>query len=182
LTHQRAVQVGVDHIVAIANANSTPGFLRYLGFQLVTPLDVRMCFKLPRPSGANIDWQWRRKWGTEDLSWRLNNPGGNYWLSVDDDFSGIIGTTKYPGVRAVLKVEADPLLRRRAGTQLRRGGVLSPVLWFGKCPELKFTAAFDVPMRLRPSPFNLVFHDLTSKNRRLDPERIHFEAADFDVM
>jgi hypothetical protein len=182
LTHRQALQVGVDHIVAIANANSTPGFLRYLGFQLITPLDVRMCFKLPRPGDANVDWQWRRKWSVEDLSWRFNNPGGNYWLSAGADFSCVIGTTKYRGVRAVLKVESDPVLRRQCETQLRPSRVRPPVLWFGKCPELEFAATFDVPMRLRPSPFNLIFHDLTSRNRSLDPERVHFEAADFDVM
>lgn len=182
MTHRRAVEVDVDHIVAIANANSTPGFLRHLGFQLVTPLDVRFSLTLPRPSGAAVAWQWRRKWSAADLSWRLKNPGGCYWLAGDGDFSWIVGTTKYPGVRAVLKVESDPLLRRQAEQQLPRRPTWPPVLWFGKRPELKFPAAIDVPMRLRPSPFNLIFHDLTSQNRRLAPQRVHFEAADFDVM
>jgi ribosomal protein S18 acetylase RimI-like enzyme len=182
MAHQRAQQIGVDHIVAIANANSTPGFLRYLGFQLVTPLDVRMCLTLPRPSGAHSEWQWRRKWRSDDLSWRLHNPGGNYWLSAADDFSCILGRTKYPGVRAVLKVESDPLLRQQIGEQLPQGVTWPPVLWFGKNPELKFAGAIDVPKSLRPSPFNLVFYDLTAQKRRLDPRRVHFEAADFDVM
>lgn len=182
MTHQRALEAGVDHIVAIANANSTPGFLRYLGFQLVTPLDVRMCWTLPRPSSAAIDWQWRRKWRAEDLSWRLGNPSGRYWLAAHGDFSWILGTTKYPGVRAVLKVESEPHLRRQAENQLSRRIAWPPVLWFGKCPELNFRAAFDVPARLRPSPFNFIFRDLTSRITRLAPERVHFEAADFDVM
>lgn len=182
LTHQRAADVGVDHIVAIANANSTPGFLRHLGFQLVTPLDVRLSLTLPRPSGADVGWQWRRKWNAADLSWRLKNPGGRYWLAGSGDASWIVGVTKYRGVRAVLKVETDPLLRRQAEQQLHRQVTPPPLLWFGKRPELKFASAIDVPMRLRPSPFNLVFYDLMGRNRRLTPERVHFEAADFDVM
>jgi len=168
--------------IAIANANSTPTFLRHLGFHLVTPLDVRMCLTLPRPSGAKIDWQWRRKWSAKDLAWRLDNPGGHYWRSAAADFSCIIGTTKYPGVRAVLKVESEPLLRRQAESQLRPRATWCPVLWFGKCPELRFQAAIDVPTRLRPSPFNFIFHALTSRKTRLMPEHVHFEAADFDVM
>src|SRR5262249_30642237 len=52
MAHQLAVDRGVDHIVAIANANSTPTFLRHLGFHLVTPLDVRFCLTPPRPSGV----------------------------------------------------------------------------------------------------------------------------------
>jgi hypothetical protein len=182
MTHERAVAVGVDHIVAIANANSTPGFLRYLGFSLVTQLDVRFCLTPPRPSGAVIDWQWRRRWSAEDLSWRLANPGGNYWLAPNDDFSCVVGTTKYLGVRAVLKVETDPLLRRQIEKQLVRRATWPPLLWFGKSPALKPWASVAVPMRLRPSPFNLIFRDLTSRRSRLTPERMHFEAADFDVM
>jgi hypothetical protein len=182
MTHARAAQVGIDHIVAIANANSTPGFLRHLGFQLVTPLDVRMCLTLPRPSGGKVEWQWKRKWRADDLSWRLDNPGGHYWRAAASDFSWIIGATKYPGVRAVLKVDSDPLLRRQVDDQLPERFTWPPLLWFGKRPELTFQTAIDVPMRLRPSPFNLVFHDLTSQNRRLDPALVHFEAADFDVM
>jgi hypothetical protein len=182
MTHRRAVEVGVDHIVAIANANSTPGFLRHLGFQLVTPLDVRLCMTLPRPSGVQVAWQWRRKWSAADLSWRLENPGGCYWLAGSGDSSWIIGTTKYRGVRAVLKVESDPLLFRKAEHQLSRRVTWPPVLWFGKRPDLEFQAAIDVPTRLRPSPFNLVFYDLTSQNRHLAPQHVCFEAADFDVM
>jgi hypothetical protein len=182
LTNERAVELGVDHIVAIANASSTPGFLRHLGFSLVTPLDVRFCLTPPRPSGAVIDWQWRRKWSAADLSWRLANPGGHYWLAANDDFSCVAGGTKYPGVRAVLKVETDPLLRGQIEKQLARRATWPPLLWFGKSPELKSPASIAVPMRLRPSPFNFIFRDLTARRTRLAPERVHFEAADFDVM
>jgi hypothetical protein len=182
MTHQRAAELGVDHIVGVANANSTPGFLRHLGFDLVTSLDVRFCLRPPQPSGAVIDWQWRRKWSAEDLAWRLANPGGNYWLATNADFSCVAGSTKYPGVRAVLKVETDPLLRRQIEKQLERRATWPPLLWFGKCPELKLDASVAVPMRLRPSPFNFIFRDLTARRTRLTPERVHLEAADFDVM
>jgi GNAT superfamily N-acetyltransferase len=183
MAHQRASENGVDHIVAIANANSTPTFLRHLGFHLVTPLDVRMCLMPPRPSGATIDWQWRRTWSAEDLAWRLRNPSGHYWRSTCTvDFTCIIGTTKYPAIHAVLKVESDPSLRRQTESQLPASATWRPVLWFGKCPELEFQTAIGVPMRFRPSPFNFIFHDLTSRKTRLAPEYVHFEAADFDVM
>lgn len=182
LAHRAASEAGVDHIVAVANANSTPTFLRHLGFHLITPLDVRMCLAPPRPGGAAIDWQWRRKWSIKDFAWRLDNPSGHYWRSSDGEFSCIIGTTKYPGVRAVLKVESEPSLRLQAERQLPTRATWRPILWFGKCPELKFGVSIDVPMRLRPSPFNFIFRDLTSRRTELLPERVHIEAADFDVM
>lgn len=182
IAHERAVELGVDHIVAIANASSTPTFLRHLGFSLVTPLDVRFCLTPPRPSGAVVDVQWRRKWSAADLSWRLANPAGNYWLAANDDFSCIAGRTKYPGVRAVLKVETDPPLRRQIEKQLARRATWPPLLWFGKYPDLKLQASIAVPSRLRPSPFNFIFRDLTARRTLLAPERVHFEAADFDVM
>jgi hypothetical protein len=156
--------------------------LRSLGFQLVTPLDVRMCLTLPRPSGARIEWQWRRKWSAEGLAWRLKNPSGRYWLAGNGAVSWILGTTKYRGVRAILKVESDLLMLGQAERQLPRRVTWPPVLWFGLSPELKFSASVEVPMRIRPSPFNLVFHDLSSRHRWLMPGRVHFEAADFDVM
>jgi GNAT superfamily N-acetyltransferase len=183
MAHELARQSGVDHIVAIANANSTPTFLRHLGFHLVTPLDVRICPMLPKPNGAVIDWQWRRRWHSQDLAWRLRNPSGTYWRSAATAAcTAIIGTTKYPGVRAVLKVESEPELRSEAERQLPQRATFGPLLWFGRCPQLTFTAAVDVPMRLRPSPFNFIFHDLGGRKSKLVPERVHFEAADFDVM
>lgn len=185
MAHALARDSGVDHIVAIANANSTPTFLRHLGFHLVTPLDVRICLMLPKPSGVAVDWQWRRRWRAEDLAWRLRNPSGTYWRSpaaAAAACTAIIGTTKYPGVRAVLKVESEPELRSEAQRQLPQRTTVGPLLWFGRCPQLTFKAAVDVPMRVRPSPFNFIFHDLGGRGTAPAPERVHVEAADFDVM
>lgn len=182
MTQRRALELGVDHIVGVANANSTLGFVRHLGFQLVTPLDVRMCLTLPSPSGERIEWQWRRKWSAEALAWRIKNPGGSYWIAKEGDVSWILGATKYRGVRGLLKVESDPALATQVSRFLPRRSTWPPILWFGLRRDLSFPAAFNVPMRVRPSPFNLIYLDLGSRRVRLMPERVHFEAADFDVM
>jgi len=40
---------------------------------------------------------------------------------------------------------------------------------------------FDVPARLRPSPLNLLWYDLTGQDRRHDPAKVRYEVFDFDA-
>ena len=180
--HERAAEIGIDHIVAIANASSTPTFVRHLGFRCVTQLNVEVLLA-PIQIRPEIQTQWRRRWQVEDLAWRLSNPGGNYWRASNlSKNCHIVGTTKYPGVHAVLKVEADIELRRQAETQLVRRANWRPLLWFGKSPQFSSAASVSVPLRLRPSPFNFIYRGLKSGSLAPEPEQVHFEAADFDVM
>ncbi len=50
----QAVARGIVSIVGVANANSTPGFLRHLGFSLVRALPVRVAPPLPGRSHVAI--------------------------------------------------------------------------------------------------------------------------------
>jgi hypothetical protein len=40
---------------------------------------------------------------------------------------------------------------------------------------------FDLPERLRPSPLNLLWYDLTGENRRHDPAKVQYDLFNFDA-
>ena len=44
------------------------------------------------------------------------------------------------------------------------------------------SAYLNVPMRLRPSPLNMIFKDLSGAARKLDASKVRMEAIDFDVL
>lgn len=97
---------GVETIVGVANANSTPGFLRRLSFELAGPLPATVLAPLPgRGRGVWSDWAGEaafapggvaggdlepllapparglaRAWTPETLRWRLAAPGSRYAL------------------------------------------------------------------------------------------------------
>ena len=67
----------------MANANSTPGFLRKLGFTLVGPLDAKVGVGalLPEPALSVLGTQFRRDWDRASLQWRCANPHRGYRLA-----------------------------------------------------------------------------------------------------
>ena len=55
--------------------------------------------------------------------------------------------------------------------------------WIGLDPDRSWLGRLyaPVPMRLRPAPLNLVFRDLTGRNRCPKPERTQVDMLDFDA-
>jgi hypothetical protein len=55
-------------------------------------------------------------------------------------------------------------------------------MWIGIDPHLtKAGVLAPLPDRLKPSPLNLIFRDLTGKNRTLDRAALRFTLLDFDA-
>jgi len=56
--------------------------------------------------------------------------------------------------------------------------------WIGLDPSMRWGGSLymNVPMRFRPSPLNLIFKDLSGKARSLKPDRVRFQAMDFDIL
>jgi hypothetical protein len=68
--------------------------------------------------------------------------------------------------------------------QLRRKIVVNPIkLWMGLDPacDWRKSAYAALPERLKPSPLNLIFKDLTNRGRTIDPATALFRLADFDA-
>ena len=178
---EEARKAGADHIAGVANANSIPGF-RKLGFQEVQRLDVRLCSRLPRlvPDAKTY---WERMWTPEELQWRCAHPFQQYRRREFAACTMISTTTRYPLLRAVARLEGDPVLRESVG-DLVPDRSLRPKLWFGISPRFRFSPLLQwpVPRFLRPSPFHFIFLDLKDKDRQLYPDACHVEGIDFDVI
>jgi len=83
-TFDYARDAGYDFVVGAANQNSTHGFVKKLGFQLVTPLDAKIGVGAIS-SKANVDAPaFERIWDQASIAWRLSNPVVRYGVSGAD--------------------------------------------------------------------------------------------------
>ena len=184
MTYEAGAQAGFDGVYGVANANSTPGFVRKLGFQLVRPLEARVGLgrlrHAPKPSASALSFE--RSWTPAALAWRCANPHnrvhavpnrGGQPLQLHAAAMG-----KHIPAYAELEAPAAPALV---------GGdtaVLSPLrLFIGLAPDAtsRYWNYASIPMRLRPSPLNLIWRPFTPRTPTLDATRIQFTFLDFDA-
>ncbi len=115
-SYSAAASQGIQAIIGVANANSTPGFLRRLGFTLICPLPVVAGLVVPSTSkkikshAISSDFlssslfnsltetlssepgrAAKQQWNTEKLRWRLGSPRSRYAFHTHD--SGVLITT-----------------------------------------------------------------------------------------
>ena len=76
-TYEKAAELGYKFVIGVANANSTHGFLKYLGFYLVAPLEFKVGIGDIFKYADHIDKN-RVYYDTDSLKWRLNNPEFKY--------------------------------------------------------------------------------------------------------
>lgn len=100
-TYARGTDMGMAAVYGVANANSTPSFIRRLGFELIRPLDAKIGIGRLTTHGRDIaDVEFRRSWDAPSLSWRIKNPMAKYRVSgLSGDAVGITGKTHIPGLR-----------------------------------------------------------------------------------
>lgn len=181
-TYQLGHSLGVTVVFGVANANSTPGFVRKLGFQLVRQLDA--CVGLGAP--VRIDWsrvpsmsQFRRLWSPAQLKWRAQSPANALVISTGaGGIATISAKTDHTGFRAWGQLPLpEPVT---VG--------MTPVLpafnlFLGLLPEGTYRQGLSrrVPDRLRPSPLNLIFRHLGDASTTLDPGNVCFGFCDFDA-
>ncbi|HEX4711843.1 GNAT family N-acetyltransferase [Phenylobacterium sp.] len=155
----QGADAGFDFVIGIANANSTPGFLRKLAFQDVGRLHAGLLARTPRAfSGAPVQYQ--GAWREDLLSWRLANPLGRYVTARRGDLLGVWAKTHLPFVRcaAFLPAVGEAPARRNFGPP-------AATLFMGLEPRMALgqQGFLPLPERLRPSPLNLIW-------RRLGPD------------
>ena len=173
-TYERAASLGYEFVVGVANQQSTPGFLSKLGFQLVAPLHVSVGFGEPSDQRGS-DAEFERLWTVESRKWRSANPARSYYnihgrIACSGDIPGakvLLSSTDWSdcGIHSKSFEWTHPMTVWL--------GLPAPLRWMGR--------ALPLPTALRPSPLNLIFLDLTSKSRTLDPARVCFNAIDFDA-
>ena len=182
-TYQRAKELGYAFVIGVSNANSTPGFVRRLGFKLILPLVANLGFgktNYPQSREDAIIPAYERMWTKELLNWRLENPAQNYTIREFDDKFIIEGDTGKLGIRVVLG-GFDRSLFPEVRTSTRN--TINPLkLWLGIDNSIDWRNSwyYTIPARFRPSPLNLIFKNLTGCIE-LDSTDIKFQAIDFDV-
>ena len=181
-TYAAAAAEGIALVYGVANANSTPGFVRKLGFSLVEPLESRIGLG---PLGR-FDWngrvaqaRFRQAWSPETLAWRTANPANPVRLARRDaDSIALAAPTGRPLVHAwaVLPTPGGdvslPVRADRAALRVWLGLMPAGSGRYGLYPEL--------PQRLRPSPLNLIFRALDGQGR-LERGESAFSFLDFDA-
>lgn len=175
LTHQAAKQDGLDFIIAVSNANSTPGFIKHLGFQLICPLEVKWGWgKIICDKSSKSMY---KIYSSEVLGWRLkhskytclhNNLYGKYGLNFGiKTFMGCLDLDQYNNLNVT-----------------KSHNCFSPLnLYIGLGADLSKGYYFNFPKFIKHSPFNLIFKPLRdSINTHIMKEDVFFQLIDFDVV
>jgi Acetyltransferase (GNAT) domain len=208
-TIAEASRRGVEVVVGVANASSTPGFVRRLEFELLTPLPASVVIPTPGRSGG-ISSGWAdgsafehdglagrlepllaapasgeaRRWTPQTLSWRLARPGARYALHRAEELLAVSCRDSRHGVRVaiLLKVFAASRLsaaRQRALVRAACRFHRAPIALHVGLNELLDVRGIALPERLRESPLNLIYRRLLAQAPA--PSVVRFEFLDFDA-
>jgi Acetyltransferase (GNAT) domain len=182
LTYEAGAAAGFHCVFGVANANSTSGFVRKLGFQFVQQLEARIGF-----GGLGIDWnsvgrntQFERIWSAKSLAWRCANPKN----PVASHTTG--GLTQFFARAEGVFLSAYCELPTEGENNVSISGQkpLSPArLFIGlvPAPANRFYRYISIPQRLRPSPLNFLYLPLTQKQMPIEPDSIKLSFLDLDA-
>jgi len=177
-TFEAALTAGRRFVVGIANAQSTLLFERLLKFQLVGPLEARIGTGPVRRRASGALPCFRRLWDEEVLKWRLSRPENPYRLARRGRKGTVYAPTGIGGIYA----EMGEFDGERIPALVQALRSFNPLkLWIGLDPERSAPGYIPVPRRLKPSPLNMIFKDLSGAGRSLDIRRVRFDAIDFDA-
>jgi GNAT superfamily N-acetyltransferase len=198
---------GIATVLGVANANSTPGFVRRLGFELITQLPTTILVPLPGLGHTGFESHWSepdsnmilseyrdliasqspgltRAWSIETLTWRLAAPAARYALHCGDDLLAVTTVDRRIGINiaVLLKVFASgPVSAHTTRTLVRsicRWHRAPLALHIGLNDRLALRG-LPVSSLLRPSPLNLIRRALDDADRH--PRIQFFELLDFDA-
>jgi hypothetical protein len=197
----------VSAIVGVANAQSTPGFLGKLGFDLVGPLDVSVLPWRPSRQARSFDpvvladltsddvlrstqevreGSVARKWDAAELLWRLSPPSASFRLLRGEHVLAVTCSSSHRGipVAIILKVFvrashgiADLVPVASAACRQHRAVA---ALYAGRNPDLR-VRGISLPRRFRPSPLNLIVKSLLPGEESSAFVPTTFEFLDFDA-
>ena len=181
-TYEMAAAQGVDAVYGVANANSTPGFVKKLGFQKVRPLDACVGF-----GNLGVDWSARAKntcfervWDAASLRWRLGNPQKRLHAHVNRSCSAFWAPGPGWGVQAYAELDLPFFFDETPQRMLER---CAPRLFLGLYPTGTWSKHryVEIPERWRPSPLNLIYRPLGSLPSEIDGHAVSFSFLDFDA-
>lgn len=173
--YEQGKAAGYDFVIGVANANSTPGFLKRLAFQHVAPLQAGLLARPPKRFSASAV-QYQGAWSHEALAWRLANPAGRYFTGRRGDLLGVWARTHLPFLNCGAFLPAP--------SEAPRGRApFGATLFIGLEPRMNLSRQgfLPVPERLKPSPLNLIWRALGDRApKALDPSAAALNFLDFD--
>lgn len=185
--YSSAAMEGFEFVYGVANANSTPGFVRKLGFSQLGQLDAKIGIGpvvrglSHAKSGTERESSFFREWTDQSLKWRVQNPKNP--VTTAKDAAGNLyafAKTGYPGLLAYAELPADSGLGFSAGRF-----VCWPRVFIGIRPawerESFSSLYFNIPKFLRPSPLNLIFKSLVGQDELRDIRNVRISFLDFDA-
>ncbi|WP_061536981.1 GNAT family N-acetyltransferase [Collimonas arenae] len=182
MTYDAGASKGFDGIYGVANANSTPGFVRKLGFQLIEPLEARVGFGALNINMSNAsDIQFERIWSESSISWRCNNPNNSVYSHEDEKSIKFSASAMGNGLPVYAELPKDCAQYKR---NIKKNNILSPIrLFIGLTPTgtCSFGSYFNIPQRFRPSPLNFIYRSLLQDVAPLEQGTISFSFLDFDA-
>lgn len=167
---EEGLRRGYRFALGVGNRYSTGPLLTR--FKMLKPLEARLGVgPLRRRDGVPAP-SFERLWNAQSLAWRLADPQRAPSVRAGQ----VLAPTGIPGMSAILHDSVD----------LPDSGPASPGplrLYLGLDPALDLgrSAFLPIPARLRPSPLNLVWRDLTGAGYLPDPERMIFRGLDLDA-
>lgn len=209
-TSAEASASGRDFVVLLANAMSTPAFIKYLGYRMVGPLPVRVIPLIGRGrrdlnhTEVNPSWlengglddlaaavnrhpvaAWSTDWTAETLRWRLACPFARYWVHANDELALVTTRITHKKLPITVVLKTFPL---RSGPVSATGAIRSIARWqrsaFAVYPG--FNPAVTVrgikpPRRFQPSPLNMMVRSLNPAVDNTDIDFDTFEILDMDA-
>jgi GNAT superfamily N-acetyltransferase len=167
---------GYGFVIGVANANSTPGFLRKLAFQDAGRLHAGVLAKLPnRFETAAVQYQ--GAWREDLLAWRLANPDGRYTTARRGGLTCVWARTHLP------LVQCGAFLPYSGDLKGVGNAPMAATLFLGLEPRMQLgrQGFLPIPERLRPSPLNLIWRALgEAAPRALRPDAVAINFLDFD--
>ncbi len=172
---EEGIRRGFHYCFATGNKWSTGPLLTR--FRMVRPLDARIGLGWPRRGEPPARPSFERIWSEDALRWRLANPEAHYRVERRGGALAVSAPAGLPALGAILYQgpgEAPLSAGPRAGPMR---------VWLGLDPSIDWRASafLPIPGRLRPSPLNLVYKDLTGDGFVPDPDRLVFRGLDLDA-
>lgn len=180
-TRKLAQERGYACIYAVANAASTPIFVKAVGFQLVSQLTAAIGLTRLQPSWekALAPNRFRRRWTAAGATWRAANPANpTALLPGDAGTMTFTARTPYPLISAYGLMPVEPPLPAAVGRRTPGLNLFLGLLPRGSC---RYTTYVNIPERLKPSPLNFIYLPLDSAApARLHRDEIILGVHDFD--
>lgn len=166
-TYALAKELGYEFVIGVANANSTPGFVKKLDFTIISPLDAYLSLSSKQQDAEKFNTI--SHWNGDSLYWRFENPSQSYTKSKN----AVLSPTHISLVKAMLyknqAVKVLPIRKSKALFKLHIG-------WNNKPSGL----SIKIPKKRQPSPLNLIYKPLTN-HPTPEAAEMCFRLMDFDA-